>query len=292
MILITSANGKTGTALIEKLLQRNVACRAMTASAKSAVRLEGLGVSDIAIGNLRNAEDVLRACAGVSSVYYVTPNFSPDEAVMTDNLLAACRTMEDPRIVLHSVIHPQIQDLSHHWNRLFVEEKLLNDGVSWVILQPTSYMQNVVPQFSTIRETRVLAAPMPVDRALSLVDLDDVAEIAANVLVDRSFDFGIFELCGEPITLAEQAEIIGHLAGVSVAPRELDPENPGDGLGIPFTGTFGRDTMKRMYNYYATHGLRGNSKVLALLLGRPPTTYEAFARRELARVGMLGPTFV
>ena len=287
MILITSANGKTGRAVIEALRNRHVPARAMTGSASSAAELETLGVDDVAIGDLRSADDVARACDGASAIYYITPNFSPEEAVMTDNLIAACRARDDSRVVLHSVIHPQIQDLTHHWSRLFIEEKLINSAIPWVILQPTSYMQNVAPQFGAIRETQILKAPMPVDRALSLVDLNDVAEVAAVALVDRSYDFGVYELCGEPITLAEQAEIIGGLVSLPIAPHELDPENPGEGLGIPFVGEYGRTTMKRMYDYYATHGLRGNPKVLAYLLGRPPTTYAAFARRELERARAL-----
>ena len=287
MILITSANGKTGRAVIEALRNRHVPARAMTGSASSAAELETLGVDDVAIGDLRSADDVARACEGASAIYYITPNFSPEEAVMTDNLIAACRARDDSRVVLHSVIHPQIQDLTHHWSRLFIEEKLINSAIPWVILQPTSYMQNVAPQFGAIRETQILKAPMPVDRALSLVDLMDVAEVAAAALIDRSYDFGVYELCGEPITLAEQADIIGGLVGLPIAPHELDPENPGEGLGIPFVGEYGRTTMKRMYDYYATHGLRGNPKVLAYLLGRPPTTYAAFARRELESASIL-----
>ena len=289
MILVTSANGKTGRAVAEALTRRELAVRAMTRSEESADQLRSRGFGDVCVGDLRRADDVARACADATAVYYITPNFSPDEPAMTDNLLSACRASPGLRIVLHSVIHPQTQALPHHWSRLLVEEKLINAGVRWAILQPTSYMQNVAPQFATIHETRVLKAPMPVDRALSLVDLADVAEIAACVLTDPGYDFGIYELCGGQITLAEQAAIIGRLAGVPVAARALDPAQPNGDLGIPFRGDHGRDTMTRMYHHYANHGLRGSPKVLSLLLRRAPTTYEAFARRELGRLGLLAP---
>ena len=287
MILVTSANGKTGRAVIAALTERGVPVRAMTASAASAVQLRDLGLTDVVVGDLREQADIAAACEGAIAVYYITPNFSADEPVMTDNLIAACRRAAEVRIVLHSVIHPQIQALTHHWSRLGVEEKLINAKLPWSILQPTSYMQNVAPQFAAIRETRLLKAPMPVDRTLSLVDLADVAEVAAAALVDPSYDFGIYELGGAPITLAEQADIIGRLVDASITPQALDPAAVGGELGIPFADDHGRETMQRMYDHYAAHGLRGNTKVLRFLLGREPADYEMFARRELGRLGLL-----
>ena len=72
MILITSANGKTGRAVIEALRNRHVPARAMTGSASSAAELETLGVDDVAIGDLRSADDVARACEGASAIYYTS----------------------------------------------------------------------------------------------------------------------------------------------------------------------------------------------------------------------------
>lgn len=41
------------------------------------------------------------------------------------------------------------------------------------------------------------------------------------------------------------------------------------------------ETMVRMNAHYDAHGLVGNPNVLRWLLGREPTTYRAFVRREL-----------
>lgn len=286
MFLITSANGKTGHALMAVLRGRGLEFRAMTRSDTSSAQLRERGAADVVVGDLRNRDDVVRACDCVEAAYFITPNFSPDEAAMADNLIGVCSD-KGARVVLHSVIHPQIQVLPHHWSRLLVEEKVIDSHLDWVVLQPTTYMQNITPQLATVRETGELKLPIPIDRALSMVDLDDIAEVAAAVLTDKRYACGVFELCGEPVTVAEQAEIVGRLTGENVRARTFDTGDPNAELEIPFVGDYGREVTAKMWAHYASHGLRGNTKVLTALLGRVPTSYEAFAKRELKRLGVL-----
>ena len=285
MILITSANGKTGHALMAVLRERGLQFRAMTRSDSSTAELSKCGAADIVVGDLRNHDDVVRACEYIEAAYFITPNFSPDEAAMADNLIDVCRD-KGVRVVLHSVIHPQIQKLPHHWSRLLVEEKVINSHLDWVVLQPTTYMQNITPQLARVREVGELKMPIPIDRALSMVDLEDIAEVAAAALTDKRYDCGVFELCGEPVTLAEQAEIVGRLTGEGVRARTFDTGDTNAELEIPFVGDYGRDTTAKMYSHYASHGLRGNTRILTALLDRVPTSYETFAERELKRLGV------
>ena len=42
------------------------------------------------------------------------------------------------------------------------------------------------------------------------------------------------------------------------------------------------DSLVRMFQYYEAHGLTGNPTVLRWLLGRAPTSFASFARREFA----------
>ena len=50
-------------------------------------------------------------------------------------------------------------------------------------------------------------------------------------------------------------------------------------LQIPFSGNYGKSTYRKMFNYYSNYGLRGNSKILKMLLGRKPTTFFDFAEK-------------
>ena len=42
------------------------------------------------------------------------------------------------------------------------------------------------------------------------------------------------------------------------------------------------DSLVRMFQYYEAHGFTGNPNVLRWLLGRAPTSFASFARREFA----------
>ena len=81
-------------------------------------------------------------------------------------------------------LHPQIEEMPHHWNKLRVEEMLLRSGLDITILQPTAYMQNSLPEWDRMKRDGIFRVPYPIETRLSLVDLDDVAEVAALALTN------------------------------------------------------------------------------------------------------------
>jgi hypothetical protein len=46
-------------------------------------------------------------------------------------------------------------------------------------------------------------------------------------------------------------------------------------------GDYQIETLLKMFHYYERNGLSGNPNVLSWLLGRAPTTFEAFIKRVL-----------
>ena len=280
MVLVTCANGKTGHAIIRELLKLDIPLRALTASENSSRTLSEIGVSDIIVGDLRNYDDIKKACIDIKSVYFITPNFSPDEEIITSNLLDIC-SKSRVRVVLHSVIHPQIHRMTHHWSRLKVESQLIESDLDWVILQPTTYMQNILPQLPIISENKELKLPVPVDQKLSVVDLNDIAEVAVKAINDKTFNHGIFELCGESISLFQQAKVISEVLGLPISAKTIDIDIAINELGVPFVGNYGLEAIRQMWSYYAAHGLAGNNKILSSILGRKPTSYLDFAKAAL-----------
>ena len=86
------------------------------------------------------------------------------------------------RLVYHSVLHPQIEAMPHHWEKMRAEELLFAAGLDVTVLQPTAYMQNILAGWRDIVEAGIYRVPYPVESRISLVDLDDVAAAAALVL--------------------------------------------------------------------------------------------------------------
>ncbi len=280
MILVTGAAGKTGQAIVRALVRRDATVRALVYRPEQTAVLEGLGAREAIAGDVRDPETVRRAAAGAEAIYHICPNMHRQEVAIGEVVLAAARSAGCERFVYHSVLHPQTQEMPHHWNKLRVEEKLFESRLAVTILQPTAYMQNLLAGWQAIAERGVYSLPYAAETRISLVDLEDVAEAAATVLTEPGHEGAIYELSGpgHP-SQHEVAAVLGAGLGrpvrVEVVPLATWKERARDsGLGD------GRvETLTKMFRFYERHGMRGNPSVLGWLLGRPPTRLERFVRR-------------
>lgn len=271
MIIVTGASGKTGQAITKALSHRGQLVRAF-------VRREVVtpGVAQSVIGNLLDETAVRGAMNDARAVYHICPNVNPDEIVIGEVVMGAAKAVGVEHFVYHSVLHPQAEAMHHHWNKLRVEEMLFKSGLPFTILQPTAYMQNLLTGWKSIVAEGVVRNPYPVDTKISLVDLDDVAEVAAKVLTEPGHAGATYELVGtRPLA---QTEVAGILSAATGRPVRAEAESvetwEARASGM---GEYQRETLAKMFRYYAQHGLVGNPGVLEWLLGHPPTSLAQFA---------------
>jgi NAD(P)H dehydrogenase (quinone) len=287
MILITGAAGKTGRAVIRALVGRGQGIQALVFRSEHAIEIEGLGVKSVLVGDMRNAALLESAMQGVRSVYHICPNVHPDEIAIGQKMIAAASAAGISHFVYHSVLHPQTEAMPHHWKKLRVEEQLFESGLSYTILQPAPYMQNILANWKDIVETGRYSIPYALESRISMVDLDDVALAAATVLTDEDPEVhqplhrgAVYELVGtQAMTQVEVAAILSKQlvrpVVAEVVPVEAwERRARASGLGDDRV-----DTLVKMFKYYENYGLAGNPHVLGWLLNRPPTSLEAFAKR-------------
>ncbi|SDD39923.1 Uncharacterized conserved protein YbjT, contains NAD(P)-binding and DUF2867 domains [Geodermatophilus telluris] len=256
VIAVFGAAGKTGRAVVRALLERGLA----PASVRRLVR-DGPsppapfpGVPSTAV-DLEVGESVTAAVAGATALYVVAPNLHPDEPAIVGRAVAAAREHGIERIVHHSVLRPGLQAMPHHWGKLRAEELLWGSGLDVTVLQPSAYVQNLVPAVTGGE----LVVPYSVDRPFSLVDLADVADVAARVLTGSGHTGATYELAGPTTTVAALARDLG-----LAARRRREP--PGDGA----SDGYGPRALQAMFDWYDRHGLAGSPGVLRWLLGREP----------------------
>ncbi|UZE47780.1 NmrA family NAD(P)-binding protein [Rhodopseudomonas sp. P2A-2r] len=280
MILVTSAGGKAGRAVIAALVARGIAARAFARSAAHSEALKGIGAADVAIGALDDDAALLRAMQDIDAVYHICPNASPHEVAYADAVIAAAEAAEVPRLVYHSVLHPQIETMPHHFAKMRVEEMLFSSELNFTILQPTAYMQNILGERERMTTEGLYRVPYPVETMLSLVDLDDVAAAAARVLTEDGHAFATYELVGTaPLDQNEIAATFAAALG-----REVRAEAESVKAWQARARIDGMDehtvtVLTKMFVSYAGDGLKGNPNVLGWLLGRKPTTLAEFAAR-------------
>jgi uncharacterized protein YbjT (DUF2867 family) len=278
VILVTGAGGKTGKAVIKALVSRGAPVRAFVRGSAYETALRAVGVSEIGAGAMDDAHALSRPVKGAGAIYHICPNVSPNEIAFAKGLIAAATASGVPRLVYHSVLHPQIEAMPHHWAKLRVEEMLFSSALDVTILQPTAYMQNSFAEWDRMVSDGIYRVPYPVATKLCLVDLDDVAEAAALVLTNAGHSGATYELVGTPpLSQVEIAETFGEALNKTVCAEAETVETWDQHARSAGMDDHSREALAKMFRAYARDGLLGNPNVLGWLLGRPPTTLAAFA---------------
>lgn len=283
MILVTAAGGNQGKLLVPKLLQRGERVRASVHSEASAARLRRLGLDDVVVGDLADLEVQRRAVDGVAKVYHVGATLSPGERAMGIGLIDAARDAGVEHFTFSSVLHSIVTDLVQHEIKRDVEEHLLASDLEFTILQPSNFMLplKLRPAFSR----GVFELSWALDRRQSLVDLDDLTDVAVMTLTDSArHAAATYELVAPGrFTAHELGAIIGRVLGRPIAVTEIDADTYATawlGDRDPATAPHQLAVLRSISARYSAHDFLGNPNVLTWLLGREPTSYEHFVRRE------------
>jgi uncharacterized protein YbjT (DUF2867 family) len=278
MILLTGATGPTGRAILTGLVAQGLPVRALAHRPERVAELQALGAQEAVVGDLLDAASVRSALAGCAAVYHIPPSVNPREAELDATVLQAAVEAGVAHFVFHSLLHPQLSAIPHHLMHLRMEDQLLQSGLPFTILQPTSYMQN---WSGRLREA-TLYVPWGPDAPLSMVDLADVGEVAALVLSEPGHLGATYELCGSDLTFTQIARLMSEATGQAVGVQRISVAAWQDMLRKFGQTEEGVALLGKMAEFYDTGRFVGSAKVLTCLLGRPPHTFAEVLQRELA----------
>jgi len=287
MLLLTSAFGNQTRPLLPRLAKAGVAVRALRKTPGGEAELRSAGAAEVVIGDMADPAVLAKAMRGVSAVYHIGPSAHPLEREIGLNMVKAAQQAGVQHFIYSSVLHPIITPLLQHVRKRDVEEKLVESGLNFTILQPADFMQTV--QYRYAFETGVYKLIWGGEKRQSLVDLEDVADAATKVVRERSRHYGArYELssadCLNPAQIAKTiSEVIGK-------PVKAVVDDVDDFLATWFGAAYNRKrmaseyaTFKAISDWYWGHDFVGNANVLTMLLGRPPTTFREFIAREYDR---------
>jgi NAD(P)H dehydrogenase (quinone) len=281
MILITGAGGKTGRTLV-KMLSKVEGVRGFAHREEHVSVLKALGAEKVIVGNMRDENALRAALQDMHAVYHICPNMNPNEVEIGQLMIELARANGVEHFVYHSVLHPQIEAMPHHWDKLRVEEMLFESGLPFTILQPAPYMQNLLAGWKSMLEEGVLRVPYSVNSKFSLVDLQDVAEVAKIVLTQPNHTNATYELVGTTsLSHVEAAEILSRMLNREVHAQK---ERISDWrLRVAEMSEYTVENLVKMFEYYNERGLTGNSNMLRWLLQREPTSFESFIERTVKK---------
>jgi uncharacterized protein YbjT (DUF2867 family) len=283
MVLVTAAFGNQGKKLIPKLAGAGAKVRALRRTPGTEAELRQLGAADVIIGDASDPATLARAMEGVRTVYHIGPSAHPKEREMGLAAIDAALKAGVEHFVFSSVLHAIVSDLIQHEVKRDIEERLVGSGLNFTILQPADYMQ--VLRYARAFETGEFVLAWSLDRRQSVVDVEDIAEVAAKVLLEGAPHYGATYELSAPgcFTAYDIGEII---AGVTGRPINVVETTPEQRMADHFKGKLadGADYPLRVFQalrkWYSAHDFVGNPNVLAMLLGRRPTTLEEFIRAQ------------
>ena len=280
-ILIIGASGRTGRRVVDRLIKRRMPVRCFVRSTQAAHELLAGGVAETVIGDLLNSDDLNKAIHGTDRILHICPPMHPREDEIASHIIRLSEVNNVKRIVLYSVLHPEI-DVPHHRRKLAAERELVASKLSYTILQPCRYMQHLSAIWADVVGGHIHEMPFDINARFSLVHLGDVAEAASIVLSEEGHEFATYQLCGPtPVSQSDCARLLSNLLGAKIEARrkpttKLLEEAKASGISKDRL-----ECMVRMNEHYDAHGLVGNSNVLRWLLGRDPTSFGSFVLEEL-----------
>jgi NAD(P)H dehydrogenase (quinone) len=277
MILLTGAAGKTGRAVLNNLIAAGVDTRVLTHTDEQGQNLLKIGAKEALSGELHDISLIQKAVRGVEKVYHICPNVSPEEFQIGRELILAARDAMVSHFVYHSVLHPHVEAMPHHWQKMRVEELLFTSGMDFSVIQPCAYMQNIIAGWRKIVETGIYTVPYSTSARISVVDLEDIGTVASKVLMDEKYKNGIYECSGpQALSQVEVAKVISEVIQQPVRAEQQDLNSWIANAHRNGMDSYQIDTLSKMFAYYDKFGLVGNPRILENILGKPPRTLNDF----------------
>ena len=281
-VLVVGGSGKTGRAVAGALLRRGARVQVTVRPGREGTAPHGSTPVPL---DLDDGAGLGAALRDVDAVYHLAPNVHPGEVGMAHRVAEAAGSSGVRRVVFHSVLHPNDPRMPHHLRKAEAESALRDRiGDRLVVLRPAAYHQNLLDAVLT----GAVTVPYSLDARFTNVDLGDVAEVAAGMLLSPGHGGEVHDLVGpEEMTTREMARTAVDVLGREVRARSipLAQWSAGPGAALP---TAARTALEAMFAAYEEDGLTGDPRPLADLLGRRPTSWAETVRRAATTSGTAG----
>ncbi|MFI9536936.1 SDR family oxidoreductase [Nocardia fusca] len=279
-IVVVGGSGWAGTELVRRLIAERADFSVVSHSDSGAAHLRATGARSVVRANLEDSSTLIEAFNGARVVYAIPPTLHQREDELIINAIRAAESSGVEHFTYHSVMHPNTPFLRNHVRKSRVESVLQSSRLSWTIVQPSVYSQVILAMFATHPAGRVVV-PFDADSELAMVDLGDCAEVGVKILTEsREHSYATYELAGPVVSLRHCVAEVATARRIDLTVEKVPIS---DAVLPPAARTSAQSAadMISTFAHYDQHGFRGNSFILAQLLGRSPTTFAEVAERRL-----------
>ncbi len=270
MIAITGATGGLGHHVVTELLDRGVPAADLVAVVRSpekAADLAALGV-EVREGDYDRPDTLVSAFAGIDKLLLVSGNEVGQRERQHANAIDAAVAAGVGSIAYTSILKADTSTVTLAAEHLATERALAASGLPHTLLRNGWYHENYTGTLTaTLEHGTVLGATggasfTPAARA-------DFAAAAATVLATDGHDGAVYELGGDPLTLAAVAATVTEVSGTPVTSTDLPVEAFVDALLAAQLPPVVAEMLGSADRGIANGELSTDSGDLARLVGRP-----------------------
>ena len=235
LILVAGAAGTQGGAVVDALLAKNIAVRAIVRN-KNSEAAKALAAKNLEVveASFDDVESLTKAAKGATGVFSVQMGSHPgnkgEETQHAKNLVAATKAAGIGQIVHTSVARAGDHENFVGWNDgkwepLYWEEKaaainiVKEAGFSyWTIIKPPLIMENLLPSksqmmYPTIAQGEIIT-PLNPQVKLDWVSPKDIGRFAAEAFLQpEKFNRREFAIVGDKLSLSEVANVLSAVTG-------------------------------------------------------------------------------
>jgi uncharacterized protein YbjT (DUF2867 family) len=271
VVTVLGATGKTGRAVVAAALRRGLTVRGTTRALRGSDGNVAWHRADVVTG-----DGLAGALAGADAAYLIVPNLHPAEVDAAARVAEVATEVGVGRLVYHSVADPDDQRMVHHLRKGAAERVLRELRPDTVVLRPCAYQQNLLAAAHAGR----LEVPYRLSVPFSLVDVDDVAEVAGAALAGQLEGGSTHELGGpQELTVRDLGRVAATVLDRPVSVASVSPQRWLSGPGAATSGS-AREELVAMFAAYDESGFTADPAPLARLLGRPSTTWAQLLTKE------------
>ncbi|MDO6434318.1 SDR family oxidoreductase [Flavitalea sp. BT771] len=275
-ILITGATGSVGSELVKQLSAKHIPFRALvrTSDKTNAFPAE----AEIIQGDLGDPESVRQALQGIEKAFLLT-NSSEQAEQLQSSFVDIAATAGIQHIVKLSQLHARpdspVRFLRYH---AAVEQRIKDAGMAYTFLRPNLYMQGLLGFRGFIAQQGKFFAAAGNAR-ISLVDIRDIAAMAAAALLDKGHEYKTYDITG-PQALTHE-ELAAHLSAVLEKPVhyiDVTPEQMQQSLLSAGFPQWQAEGVIEDYAHYARGEAAAVSPSVEAVTAHPPRDFKSFAR--------------
>ena len=180
MILVIGATGDIGSKVLHRLSEADVQTRALS---RTPSRGEALPRVEWAKADLAEPETLYPAFDGVDRLFLLTGNVRSMAQLQKNAVDEAVAAGVDHVVKLSARgAQPQSKSAIGRWHHE-AEIHLKASGLSWTMLRPHVFMQNLLDQAGRIRSGGTIRAAAG-DGRIPFIDTRDIADVATTVLTE------------------------------------------------------------------------------------------------------------